>query len=210
MNYSTPEIEFSDLATLPDHLIDLGKAALLIAKAEYPELDIPTQLQSLDSLASASSSANDMRDEPLHAMNQLSNYLFDELGFQGNSENYHDPRNSYLNDMLTTRLGIPISLSLLYVEVGKRLGIPVVGVGMPGHFLVKHVSVDGLFIDPFSRGIILSEQECLNIFFAMRGSNGCMESDYLRPVTNREFICRIESDDIVNRIKSRLIVTRLP
>ena len=91
------------------------------------------------------------RPDPLFFLNTLSEYLFDELGFTGNREDYYDPRNSYLNDVLDRRLGIPISLSLVYVEVGKRAGAPLVGVGMPQHFLVRHGEVDDLFVGSLQR-----------------------------------------------------------
>ena len=97
---------------------------------------------------------------PCFCVNVLSGYLFDELGIHGNQEEYYDPRNSFLNEVLSRRLGIPISLSLLYIEVGKRLEVPLVGVGMPGHFMVRHRDVEDLFIDPFHGGLLLSEEEC--------------------------------------------------
>ena len=96
-------------------------------------------------------------DDPLFCMNILSQHLFDDLGYKGNSDDYNNPRNSYLNRVLERKQGIPITLALVYVEVGRRLSIPLVGVGLPGHFLVRHREFDGLFVDPFNRGILLSE-----------------------------------------------------
>ena len=129
--------------------------------------------------------------EPLHALNTLSEYLFDEVGFRGNREDYYDPRNSLLNCVLSRRQGIPITLSLVYVEVGRRLGIPLVGVGMPGHFLVKHQAIDDLYIDPFHSGILLSEFECALRLQEMVGERLRWNPDYLAPVNKLSFIARI-------------------
>ena len=124
-------------------------------------------------------------------MNTLSDYLFDELGFTGNREDYYDPRNSYLNDVLDRRLGIPISLSLVYIEVGKRAGASLVGIGMPMHFLVRHPDVNDLFVDPFSGGILLSEKECADRLAEFEGGRVRWDARYLEPVSNREFVARM-------------------
>ena len=113
--------------------IELAQLALLIAATEYPDLDVTEELRTLDSLAAGASRRLGQEQDPLALANSLSEYLFDEVGFCGNREDYYDPRNSFLNEVLSRRLGVPITLSLVYIEVGKRLGIPVVGVGMPGH-----------------------------------------------------------------------------
>ena len=182
---------FSALARLPDDEIDLARTAMLIAVAEYPLLDVDGELAVLDSLASAASRRVGAEREPLHALNTLSEYLFDEVGFRGNREDYYDPRNSLLNDVLSRRLGIPITLSLVYVEVGKRLGVPLAGVGMPGHFLVKHQAIDDLYVDPFNGGVLLSESECARRLQEVTGDGLRWDSGYLAPVNNLEFIVRM-------------------
>ena len=182
--------QFSAQAALPDDEIDLARAALLIAATEYPSLDVEQQLGVLDSLSRAASTRIGDRSNALACVNSLSEYLFDELGFQGNQD-YYDPRNSYLNEVLDRRLGIPITLSLVCIEVGRRLEIPLVGVGMPGHFLLKHWDEQELFIDPFNRGIILSEEECAQRLRQVTQANVAWDSRYLAPVSNREFIVRI-------------------
>ncbi len=101
--------------------IDLAQMALLIAAAEYPDLDTAEELRALDSLAAGASRSLGQETDPLARANALSEYLFDEVGFSGNREDYYDPRNSFLNEVLSRRLGIPITLSLVYIEVGKRL-----------------------------------------------------------------------------------------
>ncbi len=179
------------MAALPDDEIELGPTALLIASAEYPHLDVGYQIGSLDSLAKAVSRRLGDEHDPLYCINTLSQSLFDEFGFRGNREDYYDPRNSFLNEVLSQRLGIPITLSLVYIEVAKRLGIPLVGVGMPGHFLVRHREIEELFIDPFYGGILLSEEECAQRLREVTRSSVPWGPQYLSPVNNREFIARI-------------------
>ncbi len=171
--------------------IDLATAALLIAATEYPGMDIPQQLSVLDSLAGGASQRLGRQRDPLFSVNTLSEYLFDEVGFRGNEDDYYDPRNSYLNEVLRRRSGIPISLALVCVEVGKRLGIPLVGIGMPGHFLLRHRDLEDVFIDPFSRGILLSEEECAGRMRQITQANVAWDPGLLSPVSNRDFIARM-------------------
>ncbi|MEE9286316.1 MAG: transglutaminase-like domain-containing protein, partial [Dehalococcoidia bacterium] len=183
--------EFLEIARLPDEEIVLARAALLLAATEDPALDIDRQLGYLDSLAAgASTRLGDQRD-PLFAVNTLSDYLFDEVGFRGNEEDYYDPRNSFLNEVLKRRLGIPITLALVYIETGRRLGIPLMGVGLPGHFLVRHRDIDDLVVDPFHNGILLSEAECAEQFRQATGEGSPWRRRYLAPIGNREYIARM-------------------
>ena len=172
--------------------IDLAQMALLIAAAEYPDLDVKEELRALDSLAAGACRSIGQERDPLARANALSEYLFDEVGFRGNREDYYDPRNSFLNEVLSRRLGIPITLSLVYLEVGNRLGVPLVGVGMPGHFMVRISSGhEDLVIDPFHRGILLSEKECAQRLQEVAGAAVPWDRSYLAPVSNRELIERI-------------------
>jgi regulator of sirC expression with transglutaminase-like and TPR domain len=183
--------EFVRIAESPDDQIDLARAALLIAATEYPELDIERQLGLIDSLATAASRRFGEARDPLFCINTLNEYLFDEVGFRGNQENYHDPRNSFLNEVLSRRLGIPITLSLICIEVGKRLDIPLIGIGMPGHFLIRHRDAEDLFIDPFYGGILLSAEECAQRLWEITRNSLHWNPRYLSPVSNREFIARM-------------------
>jgi regulator of sirC expression with transglutaminase-like and TPR domain len=183
--------QFDQLGGLPEDEIDLAWAALLIAASEYPDLDVMGQYEVLDDLANGAARRLDDERGPLSSVNNLSEYLFDEVGFQGNESEYYDPRNSYLNDVLARRMGIPITLSLVCIEVGKRLGVPLEGVGMPGHFLLRHVEEPGIYIDPFHRGILLSEEECAQLLRDATRSNVQWDQSYLTVVSNRELIARI-------------------
>ena len=160
-----------------------------IAASEYPTLDTGHQLGLLDSLAAGVAPRLGEERSPFFCVNTPSQYLFDETGFRGNREDYYDPRNSLLNGVLRRRLGIPITLSLVYIEAGKRLDMPVVGIGMPGHFLVRHHAKKDLFIDPFSGGILLSAEECAHRLQLVTGTAHC-DPRYPAPVGNREFLAR--------------------
>ena len=182
---------FVRMAGLPDAEIDLAGAGFLIAAMEYPELDLDHQFGQLDSLAEEVAGRLDTSRDPLFCVNTLSEYLFDELGFQGNLDDYYDPRNSFLNEVLQRRLGIPITLSLVCIEVGKRLDIPLLGVSMPGHFLLRHQGEEDLYIDPFNKGILLSEEECAQRLQQVTQANVPWDPRFLAPVSNREFVARI-------------------
>jgi regulator of sirC expression with transglutaminase-like and TPR domain len=182
---------FLTVARLPDDEIDLARDTLALATVEYPGLDASQELAALDSMASVVRRRLGGGPEPLAAANTLSEYLFDELGFGGNREDYYDPRNSYLNEVLRRRVGIPITLSLLYIEVGKRAGLPFVGVGMPGHFLVRHRDVTDLFVDPFHGGILLSKTECRERLRQVTGPDAPWDDGYLAPVGNRDYLARM-------------------
>ena len=186
---------FSKAVAVTERDIDLATASFLIASMEYPELDLERQSGILDSLAAGAlhrlGSRHTYLRDPLFCLNTLSEYLFDEVGFEGDRDDYYDPRNSFLNDVLSRRRGIPISLSLVCMEVGKRLGIPVIGIGMPGHFLVRHQDQDDLFLDPFHKGILLSEEECAARLKGLVERGFVWDSNLLDPVGNREILIRV-------------------
>jgi regulator of sirC expression with transglutaminase-like and TPR domain len=152
--------QFADLVAGPDAVVDLAEASLLIAKGEYPGLDVGAYLEKLDTLAATlRSRLEDLR--PPAVVAALNHLLFDEEGFHGNSDDYYDPRNSFLNEVLDRRTGIPITLSTVYIEVGRRAGLHVEGVGLPGHFIVRLSTAEGeLLVDPFHGGVVLSEDDC--------------------------------------------------
>ncbi len=126
--------ELATLVSRPDGRLDLARTALTIARWEYPALEVDAYLERLDGLARGVDGSRRSTD-PLGRLHRLREYLFVEQGFAGNREDYYDPRNSFLNDVLDRRQGIPITLSLVLIEVGKRLGLAVEGIGLPGHFI---------------------------------------------------------------------------
>ncbi len=138
--------------------IELDEAALLLARIEFPRLDSDPFLRILDSYAADISARLSGGPDFVETANR---YLFTEQGFTGNQADYYNPANSCLNEVLTSKTGIPITLSVLYLEVARRLGKPVFGIGLPGHFLVEYD--DGLcstYIDPFHGGRLLDAQDC--------------------------------------------------
>src|SRR5271156_3716384 len=146
--------EFAKLAA--NEPVPLARGALLIAKEEYPDLDIEEYLDKLATLAREAEPIVRAGEDTVERVQLLSHFLFGLKSFEGNAENYNDPRNSFLNAVINRRLGIPITLSLVYLEVGRRLGINLYGVSFPNHFLVKAVDERGeLIIDPFVGGKIL-------------------------------------------------------
>ena len=168
--------------------IPLAEAALWIAAEEYPNLDVEAYVDRLDELAEVTRRAV----FPCAAEDRaarFNDFFFDELGFAGNTESYDDPRNSFLNDVIDRRRGIPISLSLVYTEIGTRLGLPVVGVGFPGHFLVKWVAPAELLVDAF-HGRVISRDECGERLRASFGPSATLDERMLAPASPREILTR--------------------
>lgn len=158
MDYKDWRIRFERVAAQPEEEIDVAEGALVIAADEYPRLDVDRYLTRLDAMAEHARPHLPVDGNPRQAVDVLARYLFGELGFVGNRENYYDPRNSYLNDVLERKIGLPITLSIVYLAIGRRLGLPVFGVGLPGHFIVKwEDSRVRILFDPFNRGEILDE-----------------------------------------------------
>ena len=186
---------FANVVARPEPELDLGRAALLIARAEYPTLDVEHYLGRLDAMAASVAPEVTWETEPMRRVAVLSRFLFVTEGFRGNGEQYYDPRNSFLNDVLDRKLGIPITLSIVYMELARRLRLPVVGVGFPGHFLVKYVMDDGeILLDPFHRGAILTPADCRRRLKEMTDGSVAFQPDHLRSVTKRQILSRMLSN----------------
>lgn len=141
--------------------IPLAEAALAVAEEEYPRLDPARYLARIDDLAADVTGRLAARRSTAATLRALRKALFEEGGFRGNEAAYYDPRNSFLNEVLDRKLGIPITLSILYMEVASRVGLELRGVGLPGHFLVKYdTGRRELFVDPYHGGEIFSAEEC--------------------------------------------------
>lgn len=190
METSTAIHRFEALVAGSDEAVDAGQCALVASAAVSPAVDVTAEMARLDDLAAGASHRVGAAESPLGKVNALNEHLFDELGFAGNMDEYYDPRNSLLDQVMGRRLGIPITLSLLYIEVGARLDVPLAGIGMPGHFLVRHVEEDGLYVDPFNRGVILSEAECKDQF--QRINEGMRwDPAFLAAVSPRSMVARM-------------------
>jgi regulator of sirC expression with transglutaminase-like and TPR domain len=134
MDFSLGRKNFAQEIQQSDTQIDLGASALYIAQEEYPDLDTAAYLNALDVMAMEVEERLPVERYPLKIIQSLNQYFYDDLGYTGNTEDYYDPRNSFLNDVIDRRIGIPITLSVVYLEVARRLDFPMVGINMPGHF----------------------------------------------------------------------------
>jgi len=185
-------LAFAHLVTQPDAAIDLAEAALLIAKEEYPDLEVAAYLARLDEMADEVRKLAGASPDPHRLIAGLSEHLFRRLGFRGNTDDYYDPRNSFLNEVLDRRVGIPITLSAVYLEVGRRLGLSVRGAGMPGHFLVKYVGPsEEIVIDPFGGGGIVSPSDCQRILDRIFDGKLRFEPGMLSIVGTRQILARM-------------------
>jgi regulator of sirC expression with transglutaminase-like and TPR domain len=195
--------EFTRLILKDETEIDLARAALLIAAEEYPHLDFNLHLERLDELAEQVRArmvhlemqparqpvtANECFDV-LHAMNGI---LFEQERFRGNRIDYYNPQNSFLNRVLERRLGIPLTLSLVYMEVGKRLGLHIAGVGMPFHFIVRcDFQNASIYVDPYEKGKFLSEQDCHDRLSQIFKNRADFDPSWLEPLSSRQFLTRM-------------------
>jgi regulator of sirC expression with transglutaminase-like and TPR domain len=185
---------FAALCARPDGVIDLLEAALCVAGEEYPGLDVDAYLARFERLARAAGARLAGAESTPERVDRLNRFLFEEEGFAGNREQYEDPRNSFLNDVLDRKTGIPITLSLVYMEVGRRIGLDVRGIGFPGHFLVKSVGAPEIVIDAF-HGRVLSLDDCQALLIGILGRHVALEPGvHLRAATPREILVRLLSN----------------
>ena len=189
---------FTRLLHTPEPELDLAEAALLIAAEEYPDLRPAVYLNQIARMSSDLKQRIRAEVEPQRVVERANTYFFEELHFKGNREEYYDPRNSFLNEVIDRRVGIPITLAVLYVAVGERAGLPVRGVGMPGHFLVAYApsSPGEVFVDAFN-GRTLTREECAKMLEEMYGGTVPMRPALLQPSTKRQILARI-----LNNLKS--------
>ncbi len=183
---------FMTMVAKGEEAINLAEAALLIAQEEYPDLDIGPYLNRLDRMADEVDKGSWNEQDPYGRIQALNRYLFDQIGFRGNTEEYYDPRNSFLNEVIDRRTGIPITLSTIYLEVGWRLGMPLQGVGFPGHFLVKYPTAEnGIVLDPFHCGAILTQEDCQSRLDQVYNGQVQFRSSFLAAATKRQILSRM-------------------
>jgi len=170
-----------------------ARAGLLFARElAYPDLRPSDYLVQLDDLAAAAHPSVETHRTARDRGLALAEFLFQRLNFSGNRLDYYNPLNSYLNEVLDRRLGIPISLSVIYLEVGWRLGLPVVGVGLPGHFIVSVTDPsDPLYLDPFQGGVVLTVEDCARLVQEASGHRGRFDPHWLAPTAPREIAARM-------------------
>ncbi len=163
----------------------LGEAAILLAGYQHPSVDVDETLQQLDALGATVTTPT---------LDGLVATLFGDGGFTGNTIDYYDPDNSYLHRVLQRRVGIPISLAVVAIEVGHRCGVPLSGVGFPGHFLLRDKVDPTVFIDPFGGGTYLTEAECVVWFHRLHPAGAAWNRNFLEPVDNATILTRMISN----------------
>ena len=190
------EIEkFREEINQSDEKIDLAKASLYLAGMEYPELDVEEYLNALDTMAEELREILPVTPYPLKIIQSINQYLFQDLGFKGNTDNYYDPDNSFLNQVIERRTGIPITLSVIYLEIAKRINFPMVGIGMPGHFLIRPQFEDaGIFVDAFHQGEILFPEDCQQRLQEIYQQSITLKPEFLASVSPRQILARMLSN----------------
>lgn len=183
---------FTSMVTLRDEDIDLLVATLLIAQEEYPGLSVVDEVARVDAIAADLVGAVGKDADFFHAIFAINQALFEKRGFRGNLDDYEDPDNSMMNRVLDRRLGIPITLSILYLEVARRTGLSARGVGFPGHFIVRFDDTWGTtFVDPFHRGRILLEADLRRRLTRALGRETAWKAQFLAPANNRQILTRL-------------------
>ncbi len=181
---------FAAFAARPSEAIPLAETALLIAAEEYPDLDIGAYLARVDALADDIREEADNTRDAAAVSAALATFLHDRELFRGNDVDYYDPRNSFLNEVLDRRRGIPITLSIVYMEVARRLGLAVEGVGLPGHFLIRVVEAR-TYVDPFLGRANLSEADCVERVQQIHGRDLPFDRAMLAPQSTRQVLTRV-------------------
>jgi regulator of sirC expression with transglutaminase-like and TPR domain len=187
-------VDFSEFSSLPDDRLDLLLGTVLIARDSYPLLSFAEQRRRFDELAAPLLHERLMELRVTERCNRLASYLYGECGFRGNTDDFHDPRNSFINEVLDRRVGIPISLAVVYIEVARRCGMTVSGIGFPGHFLVRLDDPrhnEALIADPFGGGIALDRAALERLLQQSGGGAKKLESSMLIPASTRQILARM-------------------
>ncbi|MHC1763937.1 MAG: SirB1 family protein [Verrucomicrobiia bacterium] len=172
--------------------MDIEEGAWLLSQTQYPDINISAYQALFDSYVADLRERLDLKGAPESILAAINEYLFVDLGFSGNEANYYDPDNSYINRVVDRRTGNPISLCLVYLFVARRLRLPIAGIGMPGHFLIRFQSATGdIYIDAFNRGKLLTKADCIK--YLLHTSHGFQES-YLAAVSPRRVLLRVCSN----------------
>jgi regulator of sirC expression with transglutaminase-like and TPR domain len=185
---------FRALARRPEAPTSLAEGALIVAAEARAEVDIEAAMRAVGELAARARRQIDLAQPPSRAVAAFNHWLFEVEGYRGNQDHYDDLRNSFLDQVLIRRRGLPITLSILYVELARQLGLEAYGVGFPGHFLAKVVgtgeTTGEIIIDPFF-GRVLSVEDCMERLRAAAGEHVPFDPGWIRPATGREIFVRM-------------------
>jgi regulator of sirC expression with transglutaminase-like and TPR domain len=183
---------FARAVQCPEDEIDLGQAALSLAHWEYPDLDIESYVARMDRLAETVKDRAGEETNPYRLIASINYVLFNQEGFQGNREDYYDSKNSFLNEVMERKTGIPITLSVLYMEIARRVGLILHGVAFPGHFLIKYVGKEEeIIIDPFHAGEVRSVDELQDLLDEIYGGKVSFQAQFLSPVSKKQILKRM-------------------
>jgi regulator of sirC expression with transglutaminase-like and TPR domain len=188
---------------------DIEEGVLLLAQTQFPGINLFAYVALLDSYASDLRVLIDPDAEAEQILATINDYLFQQLGFYGNEENYYQPENSYINCVLDRRTGNPISLSLVYLFVARRLKLPMTGIGLPGHFICRYQDTKSeVYVDAFNRGKLLSKADCIKYLLH---TNHSLQEGHLAPVTSRRILLRICANlhQIYTQLEAREEISRL-
>ncbi|MEO6182043.1 MAG: transglutaminase-like domain-containing protein [Verrucomicrobiota bacterium] len=188
---------------------NVEEAVLLLAQTQFPSINLSAYVALLDSFAQDLQEQISPGAEAEQMLATINDYLFGQLGFFGNEENYYDPANSYINCVLDRRTGNPISLSLVYLFLAKRLKLPMTGIGLPGHFICRYQTTKSeVYVDPFNRGKLLSKADCIKYLLH---TNHSLQEGHLAPVTSRRILLRICANlhQIYTQLEAREEISRL-
>lgn len=176
----------------PEAEMNMARAALLLAQEEYPQLPVELYLARLDQMAEEVKDRLADETAPMVVLDELTEMLFTRRHFKGNREAYYDPRNSFLNDVLDRGTGIPLTLGMIVLEVGWRLGLPLEGVNFPSHFLVRHRGdALNLLLDPFDGGKVRFEDQAQELLDRVYGGMVRVQESFLRKATRRDMLIRL-------------------
>lgn len=174
---------------------DLARGALLIALEEYPRLDLDHYLGALGDVAARVRRRGSASDPPVFRLGHLHAELFDVDGYRGDDASYYDPRNAYLNEVIDRKVGLPILLSIVFLDVAARVGLNAAGVGLPGHYIVKvQFEMNELYVDPFHGGTTLTMSEIATMISGISGGQVRLTSEHLRAWTPRQTLVRVLSN----------------
>ena len=192
MEVSEARRRFAAYIARPPEDFRLAEGALLVALEAYPDLDVDAYRRRLDGMAETISARLGLELEPRRIVSHINACLFKEQGFRGNRRDYYDTRNSFLNEVLDRKVGIPITLSIIYLDIGRRVGLPINGVGLPGHFVVQYgAHPEPFYIDPFHGGKLLSEQDCAARVAQIHGQDLPWQESYLDAVSDLHILARV-------------------
>ena len=196
--------QFQEMMQRPDAEIDLARTALIVAAENDPALDVDEEMGRLERWAQELSRRIDPAWNSLQRLARLRTFMYEELGFKGDVQGYYSPANSLLHSVMSRRLGIPLTLSIVFMEIGWRIGVPFEGVGFPGHFLVRLTGEPGdLLLDPYDHGASVHEEDCRRMIELTTGGTVPYDPSMIRSLGKRDMIARLLFNLKVACLKAR-------